>query len=148
MARYVGTILTSRPGEEVFDYMADFTSVAEWDGTVTRADRVGSKPPGLGAHFEVVVRMLGRENELCYETIEYERPHRFVLKADAGALTSVDEVRVRETAEGTELVYDAKLEPNGLMKLADPVLGLLFKRLGNQAADGLARELSGQVVRR
>lgn len=145
MARYVGKVLTSRPLEEVFDYVADFSSVAEWDGTVVRADRVGAEP-GADAGYEVVVRMFGRENELHYETLEFERPYRFVLRADAGSMVSLDEVTVSETAEGTQLVYDAKLEPSGLMKLADPLLGLAFKRLGNQAAAGLARELDGQVV--
>ena len=59
--------------------------------------------------------------------------------------SSIDEITVREVAEGTELTYDAKLEPKGLAKLADPALGLLFKRLGDNAAKGLARELDGQV---
>ena len=31
MARYTGTILTSKPAEEVYDYMADFRSVEQWD---------------------------------------------------------------------------------------------------------------------
>ena len=146
MAHYTGTILTSKPAEEVYDYMADFRSVEQWDETVTEAKLLGNQEPGKGARYSVTVKFVGRENTLEYETLEAERPHRVLLKADTGAVTSLDEITVREVAEGTELTYDAKLEPKGLVKVADPILGLLFKRLGDNAAKGLARELDGQVT--
>jgi hypothetical protein len=145
MARYTGTILTSKPIEEVYDYMADFRSVEQWDETVTEAKLIGNQQPGKGARYSVTVKFAGRENTLEYETLEAERPLRVLLKAESGAVTSLDEITVREVAEGTELVYDAKLEPKGVVKVADPALGLLFKRLGDNAAKGLARELDGQV---
>lgn len=146
MARYVGKILTSKPADEVFDYMADFTSVKEWDGTVTEAERVGGKTPGKGTEFDVTVKIAGRENTFRYETLEFERPGRLLLKAENGTVVSLDEVTVRIVGEGTELTYDAKLDPKGVAKIADPLLGLMFKRLGDQAAAGLARELDGQVI--
>jgi hypothetical protein len=146
MARYTGTILTSKPAEEVYDYMADFRSVEQWDETVTEAKLVGNQQPGKGARYSVTVKLAGRENTFEYETLEADRPHRVLLKAESGSVVSLDTITVREIAEGTELVYDAKLEPKGLAKVADPVLGLLFKRLGDNAAKGLARELDGQVA--
>ena len=145
MARYTGTILTSKPAEEVYDYMADFRSVEQWDETVTEAKLIGNQQPGKGARFSVTVKLAGRETTLEYETLEAERPTRVLLKAESGTITSIDEITVREVAEGTELTYDAKLEPKGLAKMADPALGLFFKRLGDNAAKGLARELDGQV---
>jgi carbon monoxide dehydrogenase subunit G len=145
MARYTGTILTSKPADEVYDYMADFRSVEQWDETVTEAKLVGNQEPGKGARYSVTFKFAGRENTFEYETLEAQRPNRVLLKADGGSVTSIDEITVREIAEGTELTYDAKLEPKGLMKVADPALGLLFKRLGDNAAKGLARELDGQV---
>jgi uncharacterized protein YndB with AHSA1/START domain len=146
MARYIGTIQTPKPVEEVFDYMADFTSVERWDETAVRAVRLDDGPLGLGARFRVTVRFAGRENDFEYETVAFERPDRLVLRADNGSVVSEDEVTVRPLpAGGTELTYDARLQPKGVMKLADPVLGILFKRLGDNAAAGLARELDGSV---
>jgi uncharacterized protein YndB with AHSA1/START domain len=146
MARYIGTIETPKPVEEVFDYMADFTSVERWDETAVRAVRLDDGPLGPGARFRVTVRFAGRENDFEYETVAFERPDRLVLRADNGSVVSEDEVTVRPLpAGGTELTYDARLQPKGLMKLADPVLGILFKRLGDNAAAGLARELDGRV---
>lgn len=147
MARYVGTIETPRALEEVFDYIADFTSVERWDETAVKAVRLDDGPPRLGARFRVTVRFAGRESDFDYETTAFERPERLVLRAESGAVVSEDEVTFRPLpAGGTELTYDARLEPKGLMRVAGPVLGLLFKRLGDNAAAGLARELDGRVT--
>ena len=146
MARYVGTIATPRSPEEVFDYMADFTSVERWDETAVRAVRLDDGPVGLGARFRVTVRLAGRETDFDYETIEYERPTRLVLRAESGSVVSEDEVTVVADGTGSLLTYDAELRAKGAMKLAEPVLALLFKRLGDNAAAGLGRELDGRVA--
>ena len=41
MARYRGTVISTRSAEETFDYLADFANAADWDpGTATgRAPR-------------------------------------------------------------------------------------------------------------
>lgn len=146
MARYVGTIATPKTREEVFDYMADFTSVEQWDDTAVSAVRLDDGPIGLGARFRVTVRFAGRENDFDYETIAYERPGRLLLRAESGSVVSEDEVTVAPDGDGSLLTYDAKLQAKGAMKLAEPVLALLFRRLGDNAAAGLARELGGRVV--
>lgn len=141
MANFRGEIASKRSVEETFDYMADFTSVTEWDPTAVEAEMLGDAP-GQGTRFRVVVRIAGRDNEFIYTTLEYERPSRFVLRAESSTVISEDTVTVSAAPKGgAKLVYDADLRPKGLMKLADPVLGLLFKRLGDNAADGLRRVL-------
>jgi hypothetical protein len=39
------------------------------------------------------------------------------------------------------MTYDAELTLKGAIKLIDPLFGLAFKRLGDNAAAGLRREL-------
>ncbi len=144
MARYVGTIESPRPPDQAFDYLADFSSVAEWDPSAVSAKMLGERP-GLGTEFEVVVGFAGRELPFTYRTIEYERPHRIVLRAESSTVVSEDTITVRAAPDGgSEVTYDADLRPKGLMRLADPVLGLLFKRLGDNAAEGLREKLSGR----
>jgi hypothetical protein len=141
LARYVGTVGSSRSVEEAFDYLADFSSVREWDPTAVSAERLSTEV-GQGARFRVVVRFAGRENEFVYETIEFDRPRRLVLRAETSSVVSQDTITFASTAAGTEVTYDAKLEPKGAMKLATPLLALLFRRLGDNAASGLERELN------
>ena len=142
MARYVAKVRTAKPIEEAFDYLADFSSVAEWDPSAVRAERLGAAP-GPGAEFEVVVRFAGREIPLTYRTIEFERPRRVVLFAETSTVTSEDTITFTRAGDGTEITYDANLRLKGPMRLADPILGLLFRRLGDNAVAGLRRELGG-----
>jgi len=51
-------------------------------------------------------------------------------------------------ADGTGCVvtYDADLSLKGALKVANPVLGLMFGRIGDRAAGGLRRVLEGAAV--
>jgi uncharacterized protein YndB with AHSA1/START domain len=145
VARYVGPIESPISPEQTFDYLADFSSVAEWDPSAVRA-RMLADAPGQGAEFEVVVRFAGRELPLRYHTIAYERPHRLVLRAETSTVVSEDTITVRPTADGGSLLtYEAELRPKGAMRLADPVIGLLFRRLGDNAAAGLRAQLGSTI---
>jgi len=141
MARYVVTIPSPMSAEEVFDYMATFSNVTEWDPTAAEAHPIDGGEPGLGARFHVLVKWMGREIALEYETTSYERPKRVVLRAENSTTISEDTVTVRPTSSGCEMTYDAELTFKGAIKLIDPLFGLAFKRLGDNAAAGLRREL-------
>ncbi len=142
MARYRGTIRSSRSADEVFDYMAMFSNVCRWDPTAAEAHPIDDNPPGLGARFHVLVRWLGREIPLEYTTTAFERPKRVVLRAENATTISEDTVTVASTGSGCEMTYVAQLKLKGAMRLIDPIFGLLFKRLGDNAAAGLRRELA------
>lgn len=46
MARYRVTIASPRSAEEVFDYMAMFSNVTEWDPTAAEAHPIDGNQPG------------------------------------------------------------------------------------------------------
>ena len=142
MAHYRGTIPSPRSAEEVFDYMARFSNVSKWDPTAAEAHPIDNNKPGQGARFHVLVRWLGREIPLEYSTTAYERPRRVVLRAENATTISEDTVTVEPKGTGSEMTYDAQLTLKGAMRLFDPIFGLLFKRLGDNAAAGLRRELA------
>lgn len=146
MARYVGRVWTPKPPEEAFDYLADFTKVTEWDETAKSSVLLEGPPAGsVGARFAVSVGFAGRTNEFEYATTVSQRPQRLVLRAETATILSEDEVSFRAADGGTEVTYDANLKPKGLLRVIDPILGLMFKRLGDNAAGGLARELGGRL---
>jgi carbon monoxide dehydrogenase subunit G len=148
MARYVGRIETSRSVEETFDYMADFSNVTAWDETTKQARVLQGPAAGVvGSRFAVKVRFAGRDTDLEYETKGSEPHRRLLLRAETATIVSEDEVTVARGSDGTTLLtYDADLRLRGPLKLLDPVLGLLFQRLGDNAAAGLARELDGRLL--
>ena len=143
MALYQARVTTSRSPDEVFSYLSDFQSVAEWDPGVTRAVRLDEGPVRIGSLYDVTVSLLGRELELRYEVLEIDPPQRVVLEARAPGLRSYDVIRVESEGRGARVEYDALLDLSGPLRAFDPALQLGFDRVGRDAAQGLARALGG-----
>lgn len=136
MARYVAELEVPRAPDEVFAYLADFSSTAEWDPGVAEAERTSAGPVGVGSTFRVVSQFLGRRIELRYEITEFEAG-RVVLRGTAPGVVSVDEITVTPAGDGARIRYDAQLALQGLRRLADPLLQLAFYWIGGEAVDGL-----------
>ncbi len=147
MARYVTSVATPLPADEAFYYMADVTKFSEWDPGVKHVRRVAGDGVGAGTAYDLTVQA-GGTTVMRYEVKECEPPRRMVLVARTAFLTSVDEVRVEARGSGSTVTYDAKLTLNGPLGLFDPVLRVAFRHIGDRAAGGLRRVLSGEVVGR
>ncbi|MEM7412826.1 MAG: SRPBCC family protein [Myxococcota bacterium] len=137
MARYVDAIDLPIPIEEAFDYLADFSKTAEWDPGVARARRITRGKVRKGSRFEVTVSFLGRRVPFEYEITEYERPSRLVLTGGDASLRSIDEITFVARPDGTRVTYEAQVELLGIRQLAEPVLQVLFQRVGRLAVRGL-----------
>jgi hypothetical protein len=137
-------VSSTRPPDEVFAYLADFRSVAEWDPSVKTAAHVdGGEPISVGAIFRVTTKTTLSEVVLDYTTIELERPDRIVLRGENNSMVSLDTIVIRDDGRGGAAVtYEAKIDLKGIRKLADPLLQLGFKRLGDKARDGLRSTLN------
>ena len=46
---------------------------------------------------------------------------------------------------GSEITYEAVIEMSGAAKLAEPVVKLLFEKIGNDTEDDMTRVLNGLV---
>lgn len=146
MARFVVSVRTPQSVQESFAYMADLSNFAEWDPGVISATQEQGAGPGPDSVFDVAVKSVFGPMTLRYETIEYESPNRVVARAATKLLTSNDTITVREDESGTVVTYDAVLTLNGVVGILDPLLGVLFHRIGNRAADGLVGALDGERV--
>jgi hypothetical protein len=127
--------------EEAFDYLADFGNAAEWDENTLSADCLGDDPYRAGARYRVVTEFGGRTLTLTYETIEFDRPERVVFRSDAGISTIQDTITFHEDGTGSRVDYEAKIDLKGPARLLDPLFSLIFKRVGDRAAEGLRRGL-------
>jgi len=147
MARYVDAIDLPVPIEQAFDYLADLSQTDEWDPGVDEAWRLTSGEIQLGSRFQVIVSFLGRRIPLEYEITEFERPTRLVLNGSDASLRSVDEITFVPRPGGTRVTYEARLELLGIRRLADPLLDLLFQRIGRRAVRGLRERLAASSSR-
>ena len=147
MARYTVHVATNRSREDAFAYMSDLANFAEWDPGVRSSTLVEGERPADGTAYDVVVNGVAGPLTLRYVLSEYEPPERFVAIAESTLLKSVDTISVRATDDGSVVTYDAVLTLNGVLGLADPLLRLAFRRIGDKAAEGLIAALDGRRVK-
>lgn len=149
MARYVVDVRTPMPPTEVFAYLADLTNFAEWDPGVDRVEQVEGAGAGLGAAFDVAVKVPGRTMTLRYDTVAFdEGSTTMTAVAQNALLTSEDTITVEADGDGSVATYDAELKLKGLLGLSDPLLRLTFNQIGDRAAAGLVEALAGERVAR
>jgi carbon monoxide dehydrogenase subunit G len=142
MAHYVANIPVSVTRSAAFADLSRFDRAAEWDPGVESGEMLTSEPVGVGSRFRLVARFLGRRIPLDYEIVEYDRDERIVLRAENRSVRSVDTITFEDDERGTVMVYDAQLDAKGIGRLADPLLSMVFRRIGDRAAAGLSTRLS------
>lgn len=142
MPKVSKTVTLPRSPEEVFNYLADFSTTEEWDPGIVRATRTSEGPIGVGSTFHLVADFRGREVPVTYEITEYEPHRRFVIVGDNKQFKGIDEIVVSPDGDGTRVDYSADFRMKGLAKLFEPFLGGVFEKLSNKAMDGLEETLS------
>jgi hypothetical protein len=151
MAKYETTVTTPAPPEQVFDYLADFSSVAQWDPTVVEAEQLSGRPGRAGARYRVVVRLGLVSFPFEYRVLESTppadgEPGRVVLRAENSNVISRDVITVSADGWGSQVRYEANLEPKGVRKLFDLGFGVTMTVIGVRARAGLessVRALAG-----
>ena len=142
MPRYTTTVQSVWPAATSFEYMADLRNFESWDPGVKAAVQLSGGVSEPEAQFDVTVGGVLRDVVLRYDTIEYQPPHRVVVRASNSFLRSLDEIEVRPTPGGSEIVYSAALDFQGVWRPLNPLLTLVFKRIVERAAGGLREVVS------
>jgi carbon monoxide dehydrogenase subunit G len=139
MAHYKTSARTNLSPAEAFAMMADMTRFAEWDPGVQSATQTSGTEPGLGAAYRLVVNGVGPApaTPLTYEMEEFESGVRFRAVAKARFFSSDDIVTVAPDGDGSVVTYEADLLLNGPLRVFDPLLGPIFNKIGDAAAEGL-----------
>jgi carbon monoxide dehydrogenase subunit G len=143
MPRLHRTITVNRPLEEAFAYVADFTTVSEWDPGVSGSTQTAGNGPGVGATYRVTAVFNGRELPMTYHMSAYEPPARVTLRGEGSTVTAVDDITFKDRGDGTtQIDYMADLRMKGLLRLAEPFLKGAFDKLADKAMAGLERRLA------
>jgi carbon monoxide dehydrogenase subunit G len=139
MARYRTELPFAGPPEVAFDYLSGFETVAEWDPGVSEASRVDPGPVAVGTRFRVVVKT----GPLEYVVRELEPGRRIRLVAESSTIRSDDVITVTPADGGTRstVAYEADLTLRTWAVVFTPLLGLVFRRIGDKAAAGLRAKL-------
>jgi hypothetical protein len=142
VARYHATIHSAADQRSAFEYLSRFDRAAEWDPGVAEGTMLTAEPVARGSRFALVARFLGRSVPLEYEVIDFVALQRIVLRAETAAIRSTDTITFGADGTGTLVEYEALLETKGIARLADPLLAIAFRRIGDRAAKGLEAHLN------
>ena len=146
MARYVTTVRSAKTPQEAFAYMADLGNFVEWDPGVKAVRQVEGSGGGPDAVFDVTVVAPGPDLTLRYVTEVHDAPHNLLVVARSIVFTSIDRITVEPDGTGSIITYDADLRLNGVLRVGDLGLRLVFGQIGNRAAAGLRRVLGAKVA--
>jgi carbon monoxide dehydrogenase subunit G len=129
------------PVEAAFAYVADFTTVAEWDPGIHESRKV-SGDGGVGSVYEVQAEFRGKMMPFTYTVTAFEQNSRIVLDGVGEKATSVDTIGFEATADGgTRITYTADFKLKGALRVAEPFLGGTFRTLARKALAGLEAKL-------
>lgn len=135
------TVVVDKPLDEVFSYLADFTTTTEWDpGTVTTVLQRGDG--SVGTTYLNTSSFLGRQTQLTYVVRELVPDERIRLRGENQTVVAVDTMSFRTVETGTEVTYEAEFTFKGPARFLAPLLRPALERLGHQAQTGMREALS------
>lgn len=136
--------------EETFAFVSDFRNAVLWDPRTYAADKATDGPIGVGTRFVLTGGMLTEDlverlhipgsvagMALPYDVVEFDAPHGFVLEGESRIVRYSDHLEFFPHGDGTRLRYAAELELKGPFAVMDPLLRMMFKRIGDDATRGL-----------
>ena len=127
---------------ESFAYVADFTTVAEWDPGIHESRRV-SGDGGIGTVYEVQAEFRGKTMPFTYTVTAFEQDTRIVLDGVGEKASSLDTIAFEAAVDGgTRITYSADFELKGVLRVAEPFLGGTFRTLARKALVGLETKLA------
>ena len=146
MPRLHEIIETALPIDEVFAFVADFANSAKWDPGVASSERIGEGPVGVGARYQLGIRMRGKVSPMEYRITTYEPPRRVVLAGDGSGVRAIDDIRFEPAGAGTRVDYTADIHLTGLLRLAEPFSTGTFERIAKDALAGMRRALDERAA--
>lgn len=127
----------------VIDYLKDFSNAEEWDPGTESCTRNDSGPVVVGSTWHNTSKIAGVSTQLTY-TLEQLSAEQIVLVGRNDTATSTDTITVVPNPDGTgsRVTYEAHIEMKGAAKLADPIMKVVFEKIGNDTEDDMTTVLN------
>ena len=128
----------------VLDYLKDFSNAEEWDPGTESCTRNDSGPVQVGSTWHNVSKIAGVSTELTY-TLEQLTDDTIVLVGVNDSATSTDTITVVPSPDvpgGSRITYEANIELKGARKIADPVMKIVFEKIGGDTEDDMTDALN------
>ncbi len=126
----------------VLAYLKDFSNAEDWDPGTESCTRSDSGPVQVGSTWHNVSKIAGVTTELDY-TLEQLTDDTIVLVGRNDSATSTDTITVVPNPDGagSRVTYEANIEMKGAAKLADPIMKIVFEKIGSDTEDDMTTVL-------
>jgi uncharacterized protein YndB with AHSA1/START domain len=124
MAPLVSSIDIARPREEVFAYVTDPTTFAEWQAGVVRGSMEGGKTPSVGSKCTMTRRIGGAERESTSRLTKLDPPTSWAVHGIDGPIRAIVNVTVEPLDAGAQsrVRIELDFEGHGIGKLLVPLV--------------------------
>jgi uncharacterized protein YndB with AHSA1/START domain len=147
MAPLVSTIDINRPQDEVFSYVTDPTTFAEWQAGVVGGSMEGGTTPAVGSKCTTTRRIGGAEREATSKVTKLDPPTSWAVHGIDGPIRAIVNVTV-EPLNGSaqsRVTIELDFEGHGIGKLLVP---LVVRRQARNEMPANCRQLKQQLEAR
>ena len=139
--------VVQRSLDDVYRYLADFSTIQQWDPGVYRADKVTAGAPAKGTEYQLMLNSAGRRVPMRYVTEALKPPEngqaQIVLTGEGGSFGAYDVITLAARGnDQTEIHYKADLTFSGGVARMESALQPWLNGVGKKAVDGMANALT------
>jgi dehydrogenase/reductase SDR family member 12 len=132
--------------DRVFDYLAHFQHIQEWDPSVLTARPLSPGPPAVGSRFALTVLFGAARVPMIYEITTLTPGKAMVLAGQAASFKAIDRIHFEHIPGGTRLNYIAEVHfPRAPGRLLSAAGERLFRLNAGRAVRRLRTLLSGTL---
>ncbi|MBK9352737.1 MAG: SDR family NAD(P)-dependent oxidoreductase [Bacteroidetes bacterium] len=108
---------------DCFEYTTNFSTIWEWDQTISSSQKISEGKVGVGTKFLVNLKFGFQTIPMEYEIMEYDFPNLAILKGKSKHFTAVDTIRMTKIDDNqTQINWHATIEFSGLMSKFLPLM--------------------------
>jgi carbon monoxide dehydrogenase subunit G len=133
--RFDNTVTIRRSPREVFNYLAAFENVPEWNPAILKTHKTSDGPVGVGATYRQT-RSAPSTSEEGFQVTEFDPHRRIAIHGDLGSFKGTLSYDLEALDDGTLLTNTADLEAQGVLRLASPIVG---SKVRDAVAENLQR---------
>jgi uncharacterized protein YndB with AHSA1/START domain len=132
------TTTFDQPPEKVFDFFVDFRNEPKWNPDCQSVEKTSAGPIGQGTTFTSKVKRVGRVDT---ELVAFERPTHCSTRDRARGMEGGFDFRFQPKNGGTEFSLGMKMQPRGPMRLLEPLMRPMIKRMVGEMPARMRRGL-------
>ncbi|WP_410656463.1 SRPBCC family protein [Amycolatopsis sp. lyj-112] len=135
-------VVTPKPIDEVYEYLADFTNQPEWRFDVVSCSLAAGVGGAQGAKYHQRVKPRGKEVDSEVELTRADKPAEVAFRTlDPGPVTVAGAWHLKSTGTGTEVICEVVIETHGFLRLLEFTMGPSLRKI----SDRYERDLSARL---